>query len=115
MFCAMGLKKITTIYFCCDFSAYIWTVLLRRIFPGRRLLTFAEEFSWAARNCGGKAITACDYRLTLAGTMYHVWKEGNYRIFKKLDLPVHVALDGPVGDIRAKLNSLRNVEFCPSG
>lgn len=87
---------------------------MRRIFPGRRLLTFAEEFSWAAGNCGVKAITAYDCRLTLAGTMYHVWKEGNSRIFKKIDLPVHVVLDGPVCDIRAKLSSLRNVEFCPS-
>lgn len=102
------------LYFCCDFSAYILTAILRRIFFGRKMLNFDEELGWAAKNCGGKAITTYVYRSALATTVYHVWKERNSRIFRKIALPIHVVLDGLVGDIRPKLSPLRNVKFCAS-
>ncbi|XP_070004226.1 uncharacterized protein LOC107821332 [Nicotiana tabacum] len=71
------------LFFKCKFLATIWERLLKWAGVGRAARKWNEEISWAIKFAIGRRTSTALYRLMLAGTVYYIWQERNWRIFRK--------------------------------
>ncbi|XP_060216340.1 uncharacterized protein LOC132643835 [Lycium barbarum] len=70
------------LFFTCNFSKQIWTSLLKRQGIARQAMNWQQEIQWALTHARGRSTNAEIYRMTLAGSIYHIWKERNTRVFQ---------------------------------
>ncbi|XP_019248326.1 PREDICTED: uncharacterized protein LOC109227583 [Nicotiana attenuata] len=71
------------LFFTCKYSSSVWEKVLNWAGIGRRARIWSEEIKWASTYATGRKADAAIYRMILAGAVYYLWQERNWRIFKK--------------------------------
>lgn len=80
--CSSEIETTSHLFFKCPYSAAIWENLLKQQGIRRSTLSWQDEFKWMASNYKGKNAGAHVFRMTVAGSVYQIWKERNQRIFQ---------------------------------
>lgn len=75
-------EDIDHLFFECAFSGEIWNKLLSWQGIQRASSRWHDEVQWALTHMKGNNCVAQVYRMTLAGAIYCLWMERNYRIFQ---------------------------------
>ncbi|XP_009761451.1 uncharacterized protein LOC107808908 [Nicotiana tabacum] len=81
--CKQENEDIDHLLFECMYDKQVWSNLLAWQNIRREVWNWKHEVQWAIENATGKTAQQEVYRMTLAGGVYHLWKERNARIFKE--------------------------------
>lgn len=76
------MKAYHTCYFNVRPHLKKWVKILQWQNIQRQPRVWDEELSWAVMQYNGKATGAEIYRMTMAGNIYHVWREMNLQVFQ---------------------------------
>ncbi|KAI8539117.1 hypothetical protein RHMOL_Rhmol09G0156000 [Rhododendron molle] len=99
------------LFFDCQFSAIIWSRVLRKNNISRGPFSLHQELIWASAQRKGKSFCSTVYKLSLAATSYFLWGERNMRIFQNKSRDVDGLVAAILDAIRAKLCSFNSVKF----
>ncbi|XP_075076376.1 uncharacterized protein LOC142163027 [Nicotiana tabacum] len=84
-------ESISHLFFQCDMSSYIWKKVLAWQGISRMVMDWQEELKWAEVYARGRRVEAEIYRMTLAASVYYIWKEKNQRVFQSMQSdPKHI-------------------------
>lgn len=89
--CYAAVESQNHLFFDCIFSKCIWREVLRRNDINRDVKEWETESEWAVAETRGTDFKAKIRSLALAATVYMIWRERNYRIFR------HMGKDWRVG------------------
>ncbi|KAI8532530.1 hypothetical protein RHMOL_Rhmol11G0220700 [Rhododendron molle] len=67
---------------CCFCDAQVWSHLLEMNNIDRGVLAFTDEIAWACNHKAGPSLAHLVFRLSLAASVYWIWRERNFRIFQ---------------------------------
>ncbi|XP_019264656.1 PREDICTED: uncharacterized protein LOC109242255 [Nicotiana attenuata] len=71
------------LFFTCEYSSNVWEKVMKWAGIGRKARIWSEEISWASTYATGSKSDEAIYRMILAGAVYYLWQERNWRIFRK--------------------------------
>ncbi|KAI8558970.1 hypothetical protein RHMOL_Rhmol04G0137700 [Rhododendron molle] len=77
----------------------------------RPLLPLSQELEWAAQNREGKSLRDTIYKLSLADSIYVLWRERNLRIFQNKSRDVNGVTSEIFNSVRAKAISWSTIKF----
>lgn len=97
--CNAAPETISHLFFQCSTSAAIWNKILRWQGIGRQARPWEEELQRAILHQNGKSTSAEVYRMSLAGCLYYVWQERNYRSFRQEERPTRIIVKLIIQDI----------------
>ncbi|KAI8535796.1 hypothetical protein RHMOL_Rhmol10G0201900 [Rhododendron molle] len=109
--CQNGVESHTHLFFECCFSSAIWRQILARNGLDRPFLLFSQELEWAVQNRGDKSLRDTIYKLSLAASIYVLWRERNLRIFQNKSRDVNGVTSEIFNSVRAKASSWSTIKF----
>lgn len=71
----IGLKTIVHLFFTCPYSSLVQGQVMRKKCVVRSPRGFSQELAWMDQNKKGNGTAQPLYRLSLAATLYHIWRE----------------------------------------
>ncbi|KAI8560159.1 hypothetical protein RHMOL_Rhmol04G0234400 [Rhododendron molle] len=92
------------LFFFCDFGDKIFA----RNGLDRPLLPLSQELEWATLNREGKSLRDTIYKLSLAASIYVLWRERNLRIFQNKSRDVTSEI---FNSVRDKATSWSTIKF----
>ncbi|XP_060211786.1 uncharacterized protein LOC132639350 [Lycium barbarum] len=79
--CKGAAENINHLFFTCPVAAAVWSKLLQWQGITRQCCEWTEECEWMEMHCRNNNPSSVIYRMTLAGCIYHIWKDRNQVIF----------------------------------
>ncbi|KAG5563563.1 hypothetical protein RHGRI_006110 [Rhododendron griersonianum] len=70
----------------------------------------AQELEWSVQNKWGDGMHNCLYKLSLAATLYHLWRERNFRVFQNKKVDPGMVVQQIVSDLRCCMSAWKNVK-----
>lgn len=86
--CEADVESHSHLFFSCLVSTQIWQNILKWLGINRIPRNWEWELSWACMHAKGRSANAEIYRLSLAVTIYHIWRERNMRAFQLKKQPL---------------------------
>jgi len=80
--CNQANETIQHLFFECTYAKALWSALLTWQGIRRPVAGWDEELRWAEKKTKRNTAAAELYKMAVAATVYHVWKERNTRIFQ---------------------------------
>ncbi|XP_070006069.1 uncharacterized protein LOC142162817 [Nicotiana tabacum] len=80
--CNQANETIQHFFFECTYTKTLWSALLTWQGIRRPVAGWDEELRWAEKKTKRNTAAAKLYKMAVAATVYHVWKERNTRIFQ---------------------------------
>ncbi|XP_019238405.1 PREDICTED: uncharacterized protein LOC109218495 [Nicotiana attenuata] len=98
------------LFFTCKYSSNVWEKVMYWAGTGRKAKIWSEEISWASAYATGRISDATIYRMILAGAVYYLWQERNWRIFRKNKRKAEELVRMIVQDIHCRGSKWINLE-----
>ncbi|KAG5561242.1 hypothetical protein RHGRI_004313 [Rhododendron griersonianum] len=94
-------------------SVFVWKQLLARNNICQDPGCLAQDLEWTTQNKEGEGLHNILYKLSLAATLYHLWRERSFRVFQdKKEDPVRV-VQKIISDLRVCMSAWRNFKRTP--
>lgn len=105
--CHQEIDSHEHLFFRCEFAQRIWRCIQvkGKFFPPP--LCWPETILWCANKFRGKSIQAVISRLLLSATIYFIWQERNFRIFKNCVRSSDTIVFSIMNEVRLRLHSLK--------
>ena len=101
------------LFFECHYSSQIWrSIALKGGFYTPNV-QWGNLVTWLSSNWKGKSLLVKSWKLCLAISVYHLWKERNSRLHSQRSLIVHEKEAVITEEVRIKLASLKNIQDLP--
>ncbi|XP_009589510.1 uncharacterized protein [Nicotiana tomentosiformis] len=100
--CDATIENTNHLFFNCTFSAQVWRALLQWQGIRRLPMSWQQEIEWAITYYREKNATAKVYKMSLAGSIYHIWQERNLRIFQAKSRNAAVLIRAIVQEIHCR-------------
>nr|XP_016474435.1 PREDICTED: uncharacterized protein LOC107796204 [Nicotiana tabacum] len=91
--CNAADESIDHLFFQCQYSANVWSKLLKWQGVTKVPTLWQVAITWAARHMQGKSTGMMLFRMTLAACLYCVWNERNLRLFQQRSRPADMLVD----------------------
>lgn len=78
--CAGGLESHNHLFFACSFALQVWTEVKSQCGYAQIFSSLSFELTWGGSRCKGASLKQSMYKLCLAASVYHIWRERNGRI-----------------------------------
>ncbi|XP_077232559.1 uncharacterized protein LOC143869884 [Tasmannia lanceolata] len=106
--CNFGLESVTHLFFQCNYSKWIWNIILGKLGhrrnPNPDLL---QEELWLANNFKGAGQTSKLAYIAFEAAIYIIWIERNNRVFHKISLPNSTLLSEILILVRSKVLGMK--------
>ncbi|KAG5565583.1 hypothetical protein RHGRI_001484 [Rhododendron griersonianum] len=108
--CLNGVETHEHLFFSCPYSKEVWQVVLSKNHITRSALGLLGEIDWVCSRMSGASIRCRVYKLSLAASIYWIWRERNNRVFQGKSLPAPLLSSHIIAEVRACLYSWRGLQ-----
>ncbi|KAG5525309.1 hypothetical protein RHGRI_031854 [Rhododendron griersonianum] len=74
------------------------------------LVAWLRSWNGLFKTNGGDGMHNCLYKLSLAATLYHLWREINFRVFQNKKVDPGMVVQQIVSDLRCCMSAWKNVK-----
>ena len=112
LFCRSNVEDRNHLFFGCQFTAGIWSRILRLCGNIRSPGCWENEFLWISAT-KGKSFSAITKRIAWGATIYHLWRQRNSRVFENIFSPADAIFHLICNDVRLRISSFQKVADNP--
>ena len=113
VFCRADVEDRNHLFFGCQFTASIWSRILRLCGFSRMPRNWENEFLWVIAN-KGKSFCSITRKIAWEATIYHLWGHRNRRIQENIYAPADTIFHLICDDVRFRISGLQKIVDSPA-
>jgi hypothetical protein len=108
LLCYSDMESHGHLFFNCTYSHHVWSLVCDKSnIENKSLTTWVDTASWASSFATSKTLKHIIWKLVLAASVYHIWRERNHRLHNYPPRPPDVFYSAIYEDVRYRLMGLK--------